>query len=134
MPGDTNDVDDVFVFDAQAGKTTRVSVATNGHQGNDGSGFPTISADGRFVVFHSYATNLVPGDTNGAFDIFLHDRQTGKTTRVSVSSSGSQANGDSSYHFAIAPQGDKVGFISDATNLVSGDTNGVTDVFLRQLK
>ena len=133
VPGDTNDIDDVFVYDLQTGRTTRVSVATDGQQGNSDSGYPSISADGRFVVFHSYATNLVPGDTNDAVDVFLHDCRTGVTSRVSVSSSGAQANGDSSYHFAISPRGDKVAFISDATNLVPGDTNGKTDVFLRQL-
>jgi Tol biopolymer transport system component len=133
VPGDTNDIDDVFVYDMQSGKTTRVSVATNGEQGNDVSLYPSISADGRFVVFHSYATNLVPGDTNHALDIFMHDLRTGTTTRISVSSSGAQANDDSGYHFAIAPQGDKVAFESAATNLVPGDTNGQPDIFLRQL-
>ena len=133
-PGDTNDTDDVFVFDTQSGKTTRVSVATNGQQGNGSSMYPHISADGRFVVFHSYATNLVPNDTNGVYDIFVHDLKTGATTRASVTSSGGQANDESRYHFTIAPQGDKVAFISDATNLVPGDTNGVIDVFLHQLK
>jgi len=76
-----------------AGQTTRVSVASSGTQGNSGSGFPSISADGRYVAFHSNANNLVPGDTNGVSDVFVHDRNTGKTTRVSVASSGKQGYG-----------------------------------------
>jgi Tol biopolymer transport system component len=115
------------------GTTERVSLGPGGVQGNGRSDVSAISADGRFVVFHSYATNLVPGDTNHALDIFMHDLRTGTTTRISVSSSGAQANDDSGYHFAIAPQGDKVAFESAATNLVPGDTNGQPDIFLRQL-
>ena len=66
------------------GTTTRVSVASDGTQGNHFSGSPSISANGRYVAFHSWATNLVPGDTNDSHDIFVHDRQTGQTRRVSV--------------------------------------------------
>ena len=74
--------------------TERVSVASDGAQGNGPSTLPSITADGRFVAFESGATNLVPGDTNGEDDIFVHDLQTGETTRVSVSSTGAPQNGE----------------------------------------
>src|SRR5205809_7953833 len=80
-------VSDVFVHDRQTGTTERVSVASDGAQGNGSSGLlsfafpPALSADGRFVAFVSFATNLVAGDTNGATDVFVHDRQTGATER-----------------------------------------------------
>src|SRR5207249_1297616 len=77
---------DVFVHDRQTGTTERVSVASDGTPGNDYSVNDAISADGRFVAFHSRATNLVAGDTNGVWDVFVHDRQTGTTERVSVAS------------------------------------------------
>src|SRR5262249_4706953 len=92
VPNDTNGVPDVFVHDRGTGVTTRVSVDSAGTQANGGSDTPGMSADGRFVVFSSDATNLVPNDTNGAADIFLHDRQTGVTSRISVSSGGAQGN------------------------------------------
>jgi Tol biopolymer transport system component len=91
-------------------------------QGNGASGWASISGDGRYVAFRSDATNLVPGDTNGATDIFVHDMVTGKTTRVSVSSSGAQANG-ASFAPAISADGSAVAFSSDATNLVPGGTS-----------
>src|SRR5438046_3037872 len=87
--------DDVFVHDRQTGTTGRVSVDSAGTEGNGLSVNPSISADGRFVVFYSYATNLVPGDTNGTGDVFVHDRQTGTTERVSVDSAGTQGNSNS---------------------------------------
>ena len=80
---------------AGPGLTTRVSTATGGGQGNGSSFVPAISADGRYVAFYSDASNLVSGDTNGARDVFVRDLQTGETTRVSVSTSGTEANGDS---------------------------------------
>lgn len=84
VAGDTNGVDDVFLRDTLAGTTTRVSVAGDGGQANAGSTNPKIGADGRFVLFWSYASNLVPGDTNGVPDAFLRDLLTGTTERVSV--------------------------------------------------
>ena len=133
VPHDTNDADDVFLYDRATGRTTRVSVATDGAQADGSSAYPRLSDDGRIIVFQSAATNLVPGDTNGQIDIFMHDRITGITTRVSVDSQGRQGNGLSGYHFAVSPDGTMVAFTSDATNLVPGDTNGQTDVFLRRL-
>ena len=129
VDNDTNNTDDIFVRDRMTGKTTRVSVASDGTQGNGESGMPSISADGRFVSFYSEATNLVAGDTNGAYDVFVHDRQTGETTRVSEASNGDPANGGS-YFASISADGRFVSFASEATNLVAGDTNGAYDVFV----
>src|SRR5213078_398325 len=98
--------------------------------GDNGSFRPAISADGRFVAIASNATNLVGGDTNGFTDIFVRDRKTGKTRRVSLSSAGAQ--GDSgSFEPSISADGGFVAFTSEATNLVGGDTNGFEDVFVR---
>lgn len=93
VSGDTNGSYDVFVRDRVAGTTRRVSVSTDGVQGDRGSGLPEISRDGRFVVFSSDATNLVPGDTNNQHDVFVHDVATGTTERVNVGPYGEQANG-----------------------------------------
>lgn len=92
VPDDTNGVEDVFVRDLLTGTTERVSVSSDGVEGNrESKPWPgSISADGRHVAFTSLASNLVPGDTNGANDVFVHDRVTRQTTRVSVSSSGRQ--------------------------------------------
>ena len=124
---------DVFVHDRQTGATTLASVDSSGTQDIGGhSQFPSISGDGRYVVFTSRASNLVGGDTNAAADILLHDRTTGATTRVSVDSDGAQAiGGESLGRPAISADGRYVAFQSLATNLVSGDGNGVSDVFVR---
>jgi Tol biopolymer transport system component len=129
VAGDTNGRADIFVRDRWAGTNTRVSFASDGSQGNDRSVQPVISADGRYIAFWSYASNLVPSDTNGVPDVFLRDRQTGTTTRVSVASDGTQGN-DSSLRPAISADGRYITFWSDASNLVPGDTNGVADVFV----
>ncbi|WP_152811004.1 TolB family protein, partial [Ostreibacterium oceani] len=129
VAGDTNGRDDVFVHDTQTGVTTRVSVDSSGTEGDDNSTVPSISADGRYVAFSSRGTNLVAGDTNSVQDIFVHDTQTGATTRVSVDSSG--VEGDShSYNPSISADGRYVAFQSNATNLVVGDTNGAADIFV----
>ncbi len=129
VSGDTNDVVDVFVRDRTTGSTTRVSVAADGRQTNFGSGGPAISADGRYVAFSSEATHLVSGDTNGVGDVFVRDRTTGATTRVSVGTGGSQTNSDSG-EAAISADGRYVAFSSQASNLVPGDTNGDLDRFV----
>ncbi|MCB2188665.1 MAG: hypothetical protein KQJ78_19780 [Deltaproteobacteria bacterium] len=129
VAGDTNLSPDVFVHDRLTGETTRVSVDSTGLEADSGSYAPSISADGRYVAFHSAATNLVTGDTNGWFDIFVHDRQTGQTTRVSLDSTGLQGDGDSS-NPVISADGRFVAFESSATNLVPGDTNALNDVFV----
>jgi Tol biopolymer transport system component len=84
VPGDTNNTVDVFVYDRTSKTLSRASVGSDGHEGNGVSDNATITPDGRYVAFWSNATNLVPGDTNGLSDVFLHDRQTGVTERVSV--------------------------------------------------
>jgi Tol biopolymer transport system component len=137
--GDTNKLPDVFVRDILNGKTTRVSVTSAGRQGtgkrySNGSNAPAISSDGRYVAFHSDMTNLVRGDTNRVFDIFVHDRVTGKTQRVSVSSTGRQANAESGGGESFSADGRYVAFSSLATNLVAHDRNGITDVFIRDLR
>jgi len=129
VAGDTNDVRDIFVRDRVNGTTTRVSVATGGGQANGSSSNPAISFDGRYVAFTSTATNLVAGDTNSASDIFLHDRDLGTTRRISVSTSGTQSNGNSNRP-SMSSDGTKIVFDSVATNLISGDTNAHNDVFL----
>jgi Tol biopolymer transport system component len=122
VPGDTNGKADAFVHDRQTGQTARVSVDSAGNQAQYGGFASHISADGRYVVFQSVAPDLVPGDTNNEGDVFVHDRQTGETTRVSVDSAGNQANGESSGG-AISADGRYVSFGSKASNLVPGDTN-----------
>jgi LPXTG-site transpeptidase (sortase) family protein len=130
--GDTNGFDDIFVRDRTTGTTTRVSVASDGTEANGDSDGPPISGDGRFVAFSSYATNLVANDTNVAKDVFVHDRTTRTTTRVSVDSGENQSSLFSfSSEAVISADGRFVAFESDATNLVAGDINGKADVFVR---
>jgi Tol biopolymer transport system component len=129
VSGDTNGILDIFVHDRQTSTTTLVSVASDGTQADGGSESPAVSADGRFVAFESVASNLVPGDTNGAFDVFVHDRQTGAVTRVSVASDGTQAD-NTSRSASISADGRFVAFHSFATNLVQPDTNPDFDVFV----
>jgi Leucine-rich repeat (LRR) protein len=131
--GDTNGVADVFVHDMQTGETTRVSVASDSTEGNAYSVASSISGDGRYVAFYSDAFNLVVEDTNSLTDVFVHDRQTGETTRISVASDGSEGN-DYSYLPSISYNGRYVAFNSAATNLVADDTNGNTDVFVHDLQ
>lgn len=131
VPGDTNGVTDIFVRDNLADTTTRVSVSTTGDEGNDQSIAPAISADGRFVAFASYASNLVRGDSNFAFDVFIHDRQTASTTRVSVDDAGGQGEGNSgNVGLGVSADGRFVVFESDAADLVLGDSNAHPDVFV----
>jgi Tol biopolymer transport system component len=134
VPGDANGPDgDIVLFDAQTGSLTLVSRrGLAGVQGDDESFAPTISADGTKVAFGSRATNLVGNDTNGKADIFVRDVVTGVTSRVSTDSSGRQAN-NTSFDATIAPGGGFVALSSLASNLVSGDTNGARDIFLKNL-
>ncbi len=128
---DNNGYRDVFEYDRQTGKTIRVSLASDGTQANEGTQafVISVSSNGKFVAFPSLATNLVPNDTNEVWDIFVHDRDTGETSRVSVSSEGTQADAGS-YGVSISPDGRYVSFGSNATNLVPDDLNGVMDVFV----
>ena len=130
VPADTNDAFDVFVHDRQTGQTERVSEDSAGSQANASSYSPAISSDGRFVAFESFATNLVLGDANATYDIFLHDRQLALTTRLSLSSAGVEGD-QRSERAAISADGRYVAFRSEAGNLVAGDANGLMDVFVR---
>ncbi|MDQ3870841.1 MAG: PKD domain-containing protein [Chloroflexota bacterium] len=130
VPGDTNNAVDVFVGDRRSGTTTRVSVGTRGAQGDSNSFSPSLSADGRYVAFVSSASNLVPGDTNGRDDLFVHDRQTATTSRVSLTSLGAETSGDASEP-SISGSGRFVAFVSDGDDLAPGDSNEASDVFVR---
>ena len=156
---DTNGMPDVFRRDRKSGVTRRVSVASDGAQAmgpclirpQDASngtvpsivnpGWPSSSANGRWVAFTSCAENLVPGDTNMAQDVFLHDAKTGTTELISVAPDGSQASGPPFWNLrsttssnSISADGRYVAFASLADNLVPGDTNGDWDVFLRDTR
>jgi Tol biopolymer transport system component len=133
VPDDTNGVNDVFVRDLDTGTTTRVSVGAAGVQGNALSQMPAISADGRYVAFASRASNLVAGDTNQTTDAFVHDRTTGQTTRVNVSTAGAEADWGVSIDVApvISADGRYVGFDTQAINLDPGDTNRNYDSYVR---
>jgi hypothetical protein len=135
--GDTNGVGDIYVRDRREQATTRVSLSSTGGQGKKASTVAAISATGRFVVFDSIASNLVPGDTNRVSDVFVHDRWSRSTTRVSLSATGSQGNAASALptlSAAITADGRRAAFASDATNLVPNDTNALGDIFLRHLR
>ncbi|MFO0983516.1 MAG: calcium-binding protein [Planctomycetota bacterium] len=129
VPGDMNGWMDVFVRDRVTDQTTRVSISSSGIEGDHDSYATAVSADGRFACFTSYASNLVPGDTNGRSDVFVHDLASGITTCVSVGSNGAQGIGDS-WGDDMSQDGRYVLFDSSSPNLVPNDKNGVQDVFL----
>jgi hypothetical protein len=134
--GDTNGSIDVFVRNTSPSNTRRVSISTAGVQGNGGSPTtwsPHISGSGRYVAFESNATNLVANDTNGTGDIFVRDSKQNRTRRVSVRFDGSQSDGPSAIA-NVTSDGKFVTFFSNATNLVAGDTNGFTDIYLRSTR
>ena len=141
-PADNNFIRDVYVRDTQAMTTTLISVGFDGTLANQLSSVPAISADGRFVVFESTATNLVSDDFNFQADVFVRDRDADedgifdepeadamRTVRVSVSGEGTAGN-NASHSSSISADGRFVAFVSSATNLVAGDTNSQPDVFL----
>ena len=132
IPGltDANNASDIFVRNLATNQTELISVSTTGGFGNGNSQDPTMSADGRYVAFTSLSSNLVAGDTNNAYDVFVRDRVAGATERVSVSTAGAEGN-QGGFGPRISQDGRYVVFGSDATNLVANDTNGTTDVFLR---
>ncbi|MDA1260072.1 MAG: hypothetical protein O3A20_05565 [Planctomycetota bacterium] len=132
VSGDTNGVSDVFLHDRVNGTTIRVSVTSAGLEGTGASSSPMICSDARFIVFESAATDLVPNDNNGALDIFIHDRLSGITQRISLSSTNQEGNGDST-HSQTSADGRYVTFQSMADNLVGGDNNAARDVFVRDL-
>lgn len=135
VASDTNGKQDVFLHDMVTGTTEIISATPAGTKGNDNSAWDgkgedlAISRDGRYVAFVSYASNLVTGDTNASPDVFVRDRKLNTMTRLSVSSTGTEANNYSG-GVSISCDGAIVAFNSTATNLVSSDTNGVTDLFI----
>jgi Tol biopolymer transport system component len=130
--GDTNDVPDLFFLDRNTGVLERFKVTIDGLQPNGDSSLPSLSAGGRYVAFVSDASNLVPGDTNGQTDVFRWDRLEGTVTRVSVADNETQAN-HFSHGASITADGETISFVSNASNLVNGDTNGKLDIFVRDL-
>ncbi len=126
---DTNGFADIFFHDRETGTTSRISVDSSGVEGDWFSGNPAISADGRYVAFESASKNLVANDTNNRLDVFLHDRDTGITSRVSVDSAGQEGN-DGSYAPVMSGDARYLAFYSQATNLVPDDTNNQTDAFV----
>lgn len=130
VPGDSDDGDDIFLVDTSTGALSLVSVNSNGEKGNGDSDRLALSADGRLIAFYSQASNLVPDDTNDRGDIFVHDRESGRTWRASLGNSGEQGNGGS-FTVGISADGHAVGFASFASNFVPGDTNEVSDIFVR---
>jgi hypothetical protein len=132
VSGDKNGVDDIFVLDRSKGTIERVSVDSSGKEADGRSFSAAISADGNFVAFVSLADNLVANDGNAIFDVFLRDRAAGTTTCLSVDPTGVPGNKLSSEAWMTA-DGSKVAFSSDASNLVANDTNGLSDVFVRDV-
>lgn len=129
VTGDTNGLGDIFIRDRIDSTTKRINVANNGTQANGASHLDSLSGDGRYVSFTSAADNLVEGDTNGKSDIFVYDRINSTTERISVAGDGIQGNGDS-ISSSISSDGRYVSFTSIADNLVAGDTNGKSDIFV----
>lgn len=133
VAGDTS-VIDIFVADRVNHTIEKVSLGSGGALANGASERPAISSDGRFVAFRSLASNLVSGDTNNSSDIFVFDRQLRTTKLVSVSSTGGPADGSSQFGLDISADGRYIAFESVASNLVAGDTNGYSDIFVRDMQ
>lgn len=131
VPEDTNASTDVYVYDRGHRSFARVSVSTSGEQANAFSWHAQISANGRYVVFESAASNLVAGDGNATFDVFRHDRVTGETIRISVPFTGLGVGGGTMP--TISDDGNRVAFSSTAFDLVANDANGASDVFVRDV-
>ncbi len=132
VSGDSGSGTDIFMKDNRTGQTTMVSTSQAGVKGSNLSNRPSVTGDGRYVAFRSAATNLVAGDTNGAWDIFRKDTLTGEVLRASTASDSVQANGSSDWP-AISDDGRYIAFLSSASNLVAGDTNAAADVFVKDL-
>lgn len=130
VEGDTNNRADIFVYDVEENTTTRVSLSRTGAQGNNDSDMPSISNSGRFVSFQSAASNLVEGDVNNTADIFVHDRNTGVTTRANIAGNGAQTNGFTAPIHSLSGDAAFIAFESVANNLVQNDTNNSNDIFV----
>lgn len=129
VSGDNNNRWDIFVRDRQSGQITRVSVGAAGTQATDNSRRPSLSADGRYLAYESAAPNLVAGDTNGAIDVFVRDLQSLPSLRANTSGAGTHANAASG-EAGLSRDGRFAVFSSAATNLIDGDSNASSDVFL----
>lgn len=131
MPGINNSRHNVFLRDRESGVLRRLSVSPTGEQGNQSSQNASVSEDGRFVVFESEATNLLPGDTNNVADIFLYDREAGQIVRrVNVTNDGVQAQGGHSRFPRISADGRHVVFESRANNLTGDPDSGVWEIYV----
>ncbi len=128
---DTNGSGDIFLRDLQTGTNELVSLANDGSQGNGQSRRMAVSPSGRYVIFTSSADNLVSGDANGLYDVFIRDRDEGTTELVSIASDGTQQNKSAVGSIALSDDGRFIAFSSAADNLVPNDTNGERDVFVR---
>jgi len=131
VANDTNGKTDVFVRNLAAATTELASIGLGGTPANGASSFTSVPADCQQVAFHSVASNLVDGDTNKVSDVFVYNRATGVTTRVSVGPGGAQANGPSITP-SFSADGRCVAFASAATNLLpsSPDTNNTLDIYV----
>lgn len=130
---DENATFDIFRKDRQTGAIVRASLSPSGAEANNASQYPTMSSDGRYVAFESLASNLYPADVNSEWDVFRRDLQTGKTDLASRRWTGIATGNKGSGGAAISDDGRVVGFNSDSTDLVPGDTNAAEDVFVREL-
>jgi len=131
VDGDTNMERDILLRDRNADTTTRISEDSTGTGANDGNDNPAISADGTYVAFRSFADNLVPGDANGRGDIIVHNISTGTKEIASVTSAGRQTFDESSALPTLSSDGRFVAFETDSAELINNDSNGITDVFVR---
>jgi Tol biopolymer transport system component len=134
VKNDTNEKSDIFVHDRATKKTRRVSVRTNGTQGDDASRDPSISGDGRFVVYESLATNLINNDTNGRVDIYVRDRKKGKTKRVSVRSDGTESMDGQADDPVISGDGRMIAWEDSADDLAGAGNIDEGDIFIRDRK
>jgi Tol biopolymer transport system component len=126
------DPDGNGIFDEGNGVTTRASVSSGGAEGDSASQRPALAAAGRWIAFESFADDLVANDTNATWDVFVRDLVAGTTVRASVDSAGGEGN-QASGEAALSSDGQIVVFSSSASNLVAGDGNGASDVFVRDL-
>ena len=133
VPGDANGYADIFIKDLTTGAVRLISTDAAGDPANGPSALPVFSPDGTMVAFESDATNLVPGDTNNARDVFVKNLTTGAVTLISATASGSQGNGNSRFA-TFSPDSQSVAFISDAADLLPGGTPaGIREVYLKSL-
>lgn len=132
VDGDVNEADDIFVRDLKDGRTVRASLTDSGEEGK-GADFPSISADGRYVAFHSLSP-LVPEDTNGAADVYVRDLVSHRTHLASVADDGHVSRGNS-YHPSISGDGSRVSFETWGDRLAPGDPpQSVSSIYVRDLR